>query len=692
MSILTYLQSLSATHLFTFDNVGTLTTDDEGDSGTPTNISGGNYTFDTDPVCEGFDYSLDVVANTSSNTGGAVFTNQSDINSGSGWNTSSYSAFLWFKMAEIQNPTCVYEQGGGINNLAFMGGALSTWQAADAGEPFLIASGKSLTQAGRPYFVVGVWEHHSAHAGSGNRILFYINGIEQAIVEDTSTANFPSHTGDITCGNSSDSLKSFAETTQASQTTDKNINLLGLFAGITLTQAEAREIFERTTFADVTIAADTVANQQIALDALSGNSYANTNCAIRILQATDATNYRLFIDDITFTADPNLEDISVQFVGTGILTIEDTNGTVIQYTSTPPEVETTSSVITGGGSIVVVNNTIRYIANDTITNSTATKLVFDGVGTTYTVSGGTIAEFENVSGSTVTVNLANGAPVPTLTETSGTITLVQNVNAVAQNIIDDSRVQLYNVTKATEIDNSVVSGGSGYSYTINLLDGTVDDGDTMRLRATYSVTTTAKESIESTGVISSSGLTFLDTQVDDDTYNTNAVDGSAVTGFSADYVNDQMDVTVDADFNITSWYAWWVYNLTTSQGISDFFGGVTAEDIANYRINNATVDIYFDCTLAAGLLVKQIDNPRIYRADGAYPVIEPTSGGGTLDIVWREKVLIAANDDITAIRATVDANLDVVVSTRATQTSVDNLPSSVPSVAQIVDGVFDEIV
>jgi len=467
VAIRTYLQGLGATHLFDLDNNGTLTTDDLGSSSTPTNISGGTYTFDTDPVCEGVTHSLDVVDNTSNGTAGAVFANKDGINVNiTGYNTDKRSMLIWCKQSVIQNPTCIYEQGGGTNNFAFMGGALMTWQAADAGEPFLIVQSLSLAQKDRPYCLVGVWEHHSQHAGSGNRVIFYINGIEQGTLEDTGTASFPSHSGNIACGNSGDSLRSFAGTTLQSQTTDKNCNFLGMFNNVSLTQAQCREIFERTTFAKQTIVADTVANQQAALDAIIGTTYENENCAIRIIQATDATNYRLFVDNITFNADPNLEDISVQFVGTGTLTLENTNGTVIKYTSTPTEVETTSTTYTGGGSIVVVNNTQRVKTNQTITNSTATKLVFDGSGTTYTIDGGNITEFENVSGSTVTATVINGAPTPTLTETNGTIILLSPTTLTLSGLQSNSEVRVYQEGTTTEI-TGVENSGASFSDTFD---------------------------------------------------------------------------------------------------------------------------------------------------------------------------------------------------------------------------------
>jgi len=636
MAFATYLQGLGATHLFDLDNNGTLTTDDLGSSSTPTNISGGTYTFDTDPVCEGVTHSLDVVASTSAATSGAIFTNVSGLNTGiTGWSFDKRSLLIWCKQTEIQNPTCIYEQGGGLNNFAFMGGALTTFQAADSGQPFLIVQSKSLTQSNRPYCLVGVWEYHAQHAGSGNRILLYINGILQGISELTGTDNFPNHGGDITCGNSSENLRSFAETVFTSQTTDKNCNFLGMFNNVSLTQVQCREIFERSTFAEVTIAADTVANQQTALDALSGTTYENTNCAIRIIQATDATSYRLFVDNITFNADQNLEDISIQFVGTGTLTLENTNGTEIKYISTPPEVETTSTTYTGGGSIVVVNNTIRYSTPSTITNSNATKLVIETTGN-YEISGGTISSVENVSGGNVTILISNGAPTPTIIGTGINLTFPDQPISIT-NIVAGSRLQIYNVTTGTEVVNQIVSGTS---YSTTYVEGTdYTDGDTVRVRLTYVSGTTAKAEYTANVLDTSNGWSLLADQQDDDVYNTLAIDGSNVANFAADYVNDQVDVAVAANFNLSDFYAWWVYNMTTAQGIREFFGGITALDQANFRINTSTLSLFLDNTTSTNLV--QLDNRRIFRTDGVYPVLASTTGGGGIDVVWRNTILIA---------------------------------------------------
>jgi hypothetical protein len=638
MAIRAFLQSLGATHLFDLsDNTPGTTAIDLGDSVDPTQINGGTYTTTANPVCEGVDNSLTVAASTNNSTDGAVFDNRNDINGGNGsgndsstfnYVTGTRSLIVWFKQDAIQNPTCIYEQGGGTNNFAFMGGALTTFQAADAGQPFLIAQGKSLAQPRRPYFLTGIWEYHSQHAGAGNRILFYINGILQQIVEDTSTAQFPGHIGDIAAGNSSDSLKSFAETTYSSQTTAKNLNFLGMYNNVSLTQAQAREIFERTVFADVTIAADTVANQQAALDALIGSTYQDTNCAIRIIQATDATNYRLFIDSLTFNSDSNLEDISIQFVGTGNLTLEETNGTILPYTSTPLEVEQTGGILVGGGTINIVPDTIRFKSNDTITNSNASKLVFDGTGTVYNVSGGSIAEFENVSGNTVTVNLLNGAPLPTITETNGAINVVQVVSITATNLIDDTRVQLYNVTKDVELDNSVITGGSGYNFNINLGDSNIDDGDVLRLRACYQLGTVAKKEIESTGVVTITGLSFIDSQVDNEVYSSYGVDGSTITEFIWDNTNIEVDINdSNNSTEIQRLGAWYFHEITSPEGIRSLFRCINWESINSISIDQSMCDLKIENTKTEPLLLV---GGRLYRLDGT-TVISPTSNSVQID-------------------------------------------------------------
>jgi hypothetical protein len=197
-------------------------------------------------------------------------------------------------------------------------------------------------------------------------------------------------------------------------------------------------------------------------------------------------------------------------------------------------------------------------------------------------------------------------------------------------ILAGSKVRIYNETELTE----TYIGTPGTSYSTTYQDGTgYTTGDTVNVRIHKRGYLTYEASV----VVSSSGWAVTVNQVADDVYDSLAIDGSTVTGFAADYANDEVNVTIASDFSVSDLYAWWSFNLESDDGIRQFVGGLTAMDQANYRINAATVDIYLDNTTATN--IKQIDNRRIYRSDGAYPV--KSSGGGGMDVVWRNQILIA---------------------------------------------------
>jgi hypothetical protein len=150
-------------------------------------------------------------------------------------------------------------------------------------------------------------------------------------------------------------------------------------------------------------------------------------------------------------------------------------------------------------------------------------------------------------------------------------------------------------------------------------------------------------------VISSTGVTFLDSQSDDTVYNSYAIDGSAVTGFSADYSQDDVNLTTASNFSAASLYAWWVYNETTADGIQNFFGGITAVDTANLEINTGVVNLYLDNTTST--FVYQTDTIRIYRSDGAYPARTVTTGGGGIAVSWNSNVYVGTADIVAAMNA-----------------------------------------
>ena len=186
-------------------------------------------------------------------------------------------------------------------------------------------------------------------------------------------------------------------------------------------------------------------------------------------------------------------------------------------------------------------------------------------------------------------------------------------------LISGSRVQLYNLTDDVEVLNAeLVSAGMTYSapFTSNKI---------MRLRADHA----SKLPLETVGVLTASGLTFLDVQAEDDVYLANSVDGSTVTEFTPDNANIQVDINdPDGITDVQRLYAWMQWYMTTEAGIrSTFFGAMFAIDSANYQIDQAKADIKLD---NVSLMPVRVVGGNLTRRDGS-TVIAAESGSIQMD-------------------------------------------------------------
>lgn len=286
----------------------------------------------------------------------------------------------------------------------------------------------------------------------------------------------------------------------------------------------------------------------------------------------------------------------------------------------------TTALVTRSG------NEINLGAYNVIIDATATS-AFALSGNTITIKASTYTGDMVTTG---VITLQNGATFTgTRTDTNGTVLPLRNVSITG--LTSGSRLQIYNNATATETVNAIITGTS---YTANYEEGVdYNIGDTIRIRLTHVFGTSAKAEFSANAIAGASGWSLLAEQVDNDVYNSFGIDGSTITQFQADYLTDQVDVVTGVNFNISQFYAWWVYNLTTENGIRDFFGGITALDEANIRINTGVLSLYLDNSTNTN--IRQLDNRRFFRSDGAYPVLDPTSGGGGIDVVWRNQILIA---------------------------------------------------
>lgn len=210
--------------------------------------------------------------------------------------------------------------------------------------------------------------------------------------------------------------------------------------------------------------------------------------------------------------------------------------------------------------------------------------------TTYTVVGG---------------NLITGP----YTDAGGT-----RVRVTAPALISGSRVQLYNVTTQSELFNGVLAG-TGLDFGI-----TFTAAHTIRLRADHPT----KLPLEVAGILSQTGLTFLDVQTEDTVYIAAGIDGAAVTEFSADGPNIEVDINdPDGITTVQRLYAWFQHYQTTAVGVaSPFFGALSAVDEANFVIDQAKANVRLDNV--SGQPVRVVGG-YLSRKDGG-SVITPTSG------------------------------------------------------------------
>ena len=202
------------------------------------------------------------------------------------------------------------------------------------------------------------------------------------------------------------------------------------------------------------------------------------------------------------------------------------------------------------------------------------------------------------------------------------------------NMVVGSRLQIFNVTSNVEILNTIVTSpiytneySSGYTL-----------GDVVRVRVTYVDGATAKSPFEALATVDVAGWAVRVNQVDHAAYNAAGIDGSGVTEFSA-AAWPVVTISGVTTTTVARLVAWWTAQEFTQSGIGTFVGGLVAEDELNVRIVAAVADVKLD---NAGLQSVMFTGPaRLYRDDGATPVVGVTSSGESL-VLYADRVYSGA--------------------------------------------------
>lgn len=226
------------------------------------------------------------------------------------------------------------------------------------------------------------------------------------------------------------------------------------------------------------------------------------------------------------------------------------------------------------------------------------------------------------------ITLLNGA-IFTGTRTDANGTIAPPNTASVTNIVAGSRLQVYNVTTATEVVNQAVAGTS---YSANYTEGTdYTAGDTVRVRLTCQSGTNACDWFQISTAATSTGWSIVADQSTLSAYTTIGIDGSTVTEYSLDGGNIQVDANdLDGSSTKKRLVAWYYYAGTTETGIRDFFRGIELEDEGNAKINVSIVDLTVDNTSSMQLRMTDTDF-RLYRDDGTSWIEYPSTGGYGID-------------------------------------------------------------
>jgi hypothetical protein len=244
----------------------------------------------------------------------------------------------------------------------------------------------------------------------------------------------------------------------------------------------------------------------------------------------------------------------------------------------------------------------------------------------------------------------------------------------APNFLNDTRVRLYNVTQATEIDNSTISGGGGYSYTLTP-GSDFDSGDQITMLATYQSGGTAKQVFRFSTTVTTADVTISDSQVDWDNPgpNTLGIDGSTVSECATDYAGVQVEVTDSDDTTQKSRIAAFIVDaLTTADGIRNWVG-LDGSSVITYSSNAAA---QIDASVASVEVINQKTTSTLsvkdsFEFDWSDGVDRVSAVSGS-SIIWLapDRVLLeetgvsgltGTESSQLALIATVDGNVDLLV-------------------------------
>ncbi len=246
---------------------------------------------------------------------------------------------------------------------------------------------------------------------------------------------------------------------------------------------------------------------------------------------------------------------------------------------------------------------------------------------------------------TVTLHLELGQDVPTYTTAGATVDIDQPIAGTKWTNADlgnGTTVLVRNIDTATTIDFATTSGGTG--YTITLIPGTdYTAGDVIEIRQSRKSGTSYFKERTSRIITTVAGGDLVEA---DDLESCTVCDALVLDGedydtnFDLDYTDDELDIDTAGNWQ-TGWLmTWWKWQMTLQTAMEEFWGAWEVLEDGSFYNNVGTLSSYLDIT-ATGDSVETTGR-RIHRSDGARPIRSPTTGGGAIDVSWRDPVTVVA--------------------------------------------------
>jgi len=333
----TVIDGLGPNHWWRFNDDGYA--DSVGANPITTVVTGGGGTFVTEPICEQNTHAWRV--NDQPNGQKRTCDNSTNIN-----DTQTVRAFGgWIRLGGVDPAlTCIYEEGGSVNNVAFFTGMGNVLIAsyADSEDDNVQSFSNDKLDPDRDYLIMFRFDH----AESPATFDLYLDGIKQenSVGNPMTSGDLDAHSSNISFGGPSDSLEvGGTDVVFPSQRDTYYANWFNWTTNVS--DSGMLELFHRGARPVTTIASDTQVNMQIAIDALADTVRDNASLSIRIMQPSTGSGAPLALDfdNITFNSNISME---VEWRGGGTLTITNLNGS-----NTNPN----KCFTFRGGNITVVN-------------------------------------------------------------------------------------------------------------------------------------------------------------------------------------------------------------------------------------------------------------------------------------------------------------------------------------------------